>query len=100
MGIFSGPEEGTSTLEKRQRSIKMKGTLTVEFQMELQKGMLREKKVLPQRFFLKALIAKDIRNNFTKIYELLEFGLRSVSGERDHWNTCGRNHPSTLKLES
>ena len=49
LGTFSGPDEGTSTLEKRQRSIKMKGTSTVELQMELQKvRMLRKEKVLQE----------------------------------------------------
>ena len=90
MGTFSGPEGGTSTLEKRQRSIKMKGILTVELQLELQKeylSMLRKKKVLPRRFFF-VLIGKDIQKDFTKIYEMLEFCLNFLSGS------------STLKLES
>ena len=61
--------------------------------------MLRKKTCGKRVFF--ALIGKAIENNFTKIYEMLEFGLSlffqmSVSGERDHW----KEHPSTLKLES
>ena len=47
MGTFSGPEGGTSTIEKLQRSIKMKETSTVELQMELQ-GYASEKKVLQE----------------------------------------------------
>ena len=45
--------------------------------------MLRKKRCCKRFFF--ALIGKDIQKDFKKICELLEFGLRSVSGERDHW---------------
>ena len=45
---FSGPEGGTSTIETRQRSIKMKGTSTVELQMELQRYASRKKNVLQE----------------------------------------------------
>ena len=88
MGTFSEPEEGTSTIEKLQRSIKMKGTSTVELQMELQKVCFAKKRCCKRFFF--ALSGKDIQKDFTKIFDMLEFGLRffgqmSVSGERDHW---------------
>ena len=79
MGTFSGPEQGTSTLEKRQRSIKMKGTSTVELQMELQKVyVFFAKKKLLQEIRL-CVDGKAIQKDFTKIYEILEFGLRSFS---------------------
>ena len=88
MGTFSGPEAGTSTIEKRQRSIKMKGTSTVELQMELQRyAVCFVKKRCCKRVFF-ALISTDIQKDFTKIYQILEFCLiffcqMSVSGERD-----------------
>ena len=76
MGTFSGPKGGTSSIEKRQRSIKMKGTsiveLTVELQMELQKVRMLCKKRCCKRFFF-ALIGKDIQNDFKKMYKILEF---------------------------
>ena len=62
--------------------------------MELQTvRMLCKKKVLPQRFFF-ALIGKDIQKDFTKTYEILDFGLMfclfqmSVSGKS---GMTGRN---------
>ena len=65
LGTFSGPEteEGTSTIEKLQRSIKMKGTSTVELQMELQKVCFAKKRCCKRFFF--ALIGKDIQKGFT-----------------------------------
>ena len=69
LGTFSGPEGGTSTLEKRQRSIKMKGTSTVELQMELQKvRMLRKKKGVARDSSLHwlAKIFKHISRRYTK----------------------------------
>ena len=80
MGTFSGPEGGTSTIEKRQRSIKMKETSTVKLQMELQRYASHEKRCCKRFFF--ALIGKDIQKDFTKIYEILEsleFGLSAFS---------------------
>ena len=90
LGTLSDPEGGTSSMEKRQRSIKMKGTSTAELQMELHKvRMLCKKKVLQE-----ILLCVDWQR-----YKILEFGLSfsqmSVSGERDNW----KEHPSTLKLE-
>ena len=67
---FSGPDGGTSALEKRQRSIKMKRTSTVELQMELQKVCFA-KKMCCKRFFF-ALIGKDIQKDFTKICNILD----------------------------
>ena len=102
MGTFSGPKGGTSSIEKRQRSIKMKGTsiveLTVELQMELHKvSMLCKKKVLQE--ILLCVDWQRYAKHFKKMYKILEFGLSfsqmSVSGERDTW----KEHPSTLKLE-
>ena len=78
MGTFSGPEAGTSTIEKRQRSIKMKETLTVKLQMELQR-YASQKKVLQE---ILLVVGKDIQKDFTKIYEILEsleFGLSAFS---------------------
>ena len=101
MGTFSGPEEGTSTIEKLQRSIKMKGTSTVELQMELQKvRMLRKKKVLQeillcvdlQRY--SKIFHKDIRHVRIR-FEF--FFARCLFPEK---GIIGRNHPSILKLES
>ena len=57
----------------------MKGTSTVELQMELQKVRMLRKKRCCKRFNFFALIGKDIQNNFTKMYEMLEFGLSAVS---------------------
>ena len=53
LGTFSGPEAGTSTIEKRQRSIKMKETSTVKLQMELQRYAVCEsqKKGVAREFF-------------------------------------------------
>ena len=89
MGAFSGPDEGTSTLEKRQRSIKMKGTSTVELQMELQKvRMLRKKKVLQE--ILLCIDWKRYSNIFQEDIQNIRlrfefFFQMSVSGERDNW---------------
>jgi len=69
LGTFSGPEGGTSTVEKRLRSIKMKETSTVKLQREMQRHANRKKEVLPQRVFF-ALIGKDIQKDFKKIYEI------------------------------
>ena len=73
-----------STIETRQRSIKMKGTSTVELQMELQRYASRKKRVARDSSlrWLPKIFKKISQRN---IYETLEFGLRSVSGERDHW---------------
>ena len=100
LGIFSDPEGGTSSIEKRQRSIQMKGTSTAELQMELQKvRMLCKKKVLQetllcvhwQRYakrFQKDVQNIGIRSEF--------FFFRCLFREK---GVTGRNHPSTLKLE-
>ena len=98
LGTPSDPEGGTSSIEKRQRSIKMKGTSTVELQMELHKvSMLCQKKVLQE--ILLCVDWQRYAKQFKKMYKILEFGLSfsqmSVSGERDSW----KEHPSTLKLE-
>ena len=45
---FSGPEGGTSTIEKLQRSIKMKETSTVKLQKELQRHVSQKRSVAPE----------------------------------------------------
>ena len=89
MGTFSGPEGGTSSIERRQRSIKMKGTSTVELQMELQKVRMLCKKMVLQEIFLCVDWHRYSQSFLIKMYKTLEFGLSffqmSVSGERGNW---------------
>ena len=77
MGTFSSPEGGTSTLEKRQRSRKMKDISTVELQMELQRYASQKKGVARESSL--RLIGKDIQKDVSKIYEILKFCLMNFS---------------------
>ena len=88
MGTFSGPEAGTSTIEKRQRSIKMKGTSTVELQMELQRYAVCfvKKKVLQESFLCVDWhrYSKRFHEDIPNTRVLFDFFCQmSVSGERD-----------------
>ena len=65
LGTFSGPEGGTSTVEKRLRSTKMKETSTVKLQRELQKYANRKKEVESSLRWL-AKIFKKISRRYTK----------------------------------
>ena len=89
MGTFSGPEGGTSTLEKRQRSIQMKGTSTVELQKEAPKGTYASQKKVLKEILLcidwqkySNIFQEDTQN--IKIWFEFFFQM-SVSGERDNW---------------
>jgi len=79
----------------------MKGTSTVELQMELQKvRMLCNKKVLQE--ILLCIDWQKYAKRFQEDIQNIKFGFEfsfqmSVSGERD--TVTGRNHPSTLQLE-
>ena len=65
---FSGPEGGTSTIEKLQRSIKMKETSTVKLQKELQRHVSQKRSVAPESLLCvdwqrySKRIQEDIRN--------------------------------------
>ncbi len=93
LGNISGPEEGTSTIEKRQRSVKMKGTSTVELQMELQRHV-SQKKVLQE-----SLLCVDWQRYSKQFHEDIRttrlrfefFFQMSVSYERDHWKELSKH---------